>query len=122
MYYLPNNPYLIIATMLIVALFMLADLNPFNRFDMKKLWAWLMLRPFDIVFLRRLQSIERHIHHAVNSVSFDILKIAQTRIELELKYRHTKKEIELINGLSEQAELANKLIESTLILEYELGL
>lgn len=120
--YIPNLLYLTILTGLVI-LFVSPDFKPnLNRFDMKKLWAWLMLRPFDMVFLMRLRSIEKHIRLAVDNVSFDMLNAAKERIRIELQYRHSKKEKELINELAAIAGKADEFMKAILIAECQFGL
>lgn len=114
----PTLSHLIIAISFMFAYMLVADyVHLKTRFAMKKFLAWLFLRPFDIVFLRRMLSIEKHIHQAVDQVSFDILRVAQSRIDYELKYNHTEKEREMVSDLNKQAQLAEQLIKATLILE-----
>jgi hypothetical protein len=89
---------------------------------MKKLWAWMMLRPLDLLFLMRLRSIERHIRLSVENVSFDMLNAAKERIRIELQYVHSKKEKELINGLSSIADKAEEFMKQILIAECHFGI
>jgi hypothetical protein len=114
MYYLPNNPYLLIAFVLVIA-YILADSKPNNRFDMKNFFS--RLRPKNLLFEWRLQSIERHIRHAVDSVSFNVLDAAQKRIDFEFKYSHSSKEKKQISDLYRQAIHAKTTIENILIIE-----
>lgn len=114
----PTLSHLIIAISFMFAYMLVADyVHLKTRFAMKKFLAWLFLRPFDIVFLMRLRSIERHIDLAVDKVSFDILRTAQSRIDFEFKYNHTQKERYLISLLGQRAEFAEQTIKNILIIE-----
>lgn len=71
----------------------------------------------DIVFLMRIQSIRKHIQLAVDSVDYEMLKQADRRIEIELAYSHTDKEIDIIYELLGAIHHARELMNETLIKE-----
>lgn len=79
---------------------------------MKKLLYRLFRKKQDIVFLLRMQSIDRHINLAVQLVSFNMLNEAMKRIEWECQYDHTFYELEQIKRLVAKVSDARQQMET----------
>lgn len=67
---------------------------------------------FDIVFIRRMQSIGKHINWSISKESFELLEVAESRLVWENEMPHDQYELDMIAELSQMIIDARGIIES----------
>lgn len=67
---------------------------------------------FDLVFIRRMQSIGNHINWSIKQESFELLEGAESRLVWENGMPHDQYELDMIAELSQMIIDARNIIES----------
>lgn len=88
---------------------------------MKKLLRLLFKERMGLLFMIRMQSIERQIIRAAENVSYPLLASADQRLKLEKEYSHNSLEWEEIKSMFRKLAKAKKIMEQTLKSECQLN-